>query len=264
MIATADDVMKSIADIADPERAAALQRYFKTGPGGYGAGDVFLGLRVPSVRKIAKQFADLPLAEIDRLLDSEIHEHRSAGLGILVLQFQRASGGRSRDDERRERIADFYLVAVRRQRVNNWDLVDSSAPYILGAFLYDRPRDVLFTFAASKSLWERRVAIISTLGFIKRGDASTTLEIAALLLNDKHDLIHKAVGWALREVGARIDPRLLRSFLDVHAPSMPRIMLSYATEHFDSAQREHYRGLRSVPKSGALPSHGRAVGASNQ
>lgn len=253
MADTAEDVMTSIAEIADPERAVFLQRYFKTGPGEYGEGDIFAGLRVPAVRKIAKEFASLPLSEIDRLLDSEIHEHRLVALEILVLQFRRASSPKHRDEALRKQICDLYLAAVRRQRVNNWDLVDGSAPYILGEFLYDRPRDLLFELAINDRLWERRVAIIATFSFIAHGEAATTLNIAELLLADTHDLIHKAVGWALRNVGARVDRQLLCTFLDAHASAMPSTMLSYATEHFDPPLRAHYRALRLAGKRATGP-----------
>jgi 3-methyladenine DNA glycosylase AlkD len=244
MTDTADALKASIAEIADPEAVIVLQRYFKTGPGEYGEGDGFAGVRVPAVRKIARQFATMPLAEIATLLESEVHEHRLAALSILVLQFQRASRTRHRDDAMRMRLCDFYVVSVRSQRVNNWDLVDSSAEYILGEFLLDRPRALLYELAASQSLWERRVAIISTFSFIKHGDASTTFDIAEVLLADRHDLIQKAVGWALREVGARIDRRLLCAFLDLHVAALSSTTLSYATEHFDRPLREHYRSLR--------------------
>jgi 3-methyladenine DNA glycosylase AlkD len=231
MTATAHDVVAALAAEAGPDKAAGLARFFKTGPGQYGEGDQFLGLTVPASRRIAKPFRDLPLAEVDILLDSRVHDHRFVGLIILVAQYP------SRPAE----IADFYLAAVRRGRVNNWDLVDASAEFILGEYLFDRPRDLLFELAASESVWERRVAIISTFGFIKRGDASTTLEIATILLPDKHDLIRKAVGWMLREVGKRVDRAQLVSYLDAHAAVMARTTLSYATEHLTQEQRIHYR-----------------------
>ena len=231
MTATAQDVIAALAAEADPEKAASLGRFFKTGPGQYGEGDQFLGLTVPASRRIAKPFRDLPLAEVDILLDSPIHDHRFVGLVILVAQY------RSHPAE----VAEFYLAAVRRGRVNNWDLVDASAEFIVGEYLFDRPRDLLFELAASESVWERRVAIISTFGFIKLGDASTTLEIATILLPDRHDLIRKAVGWMLREVGKRVDRELLVAYLDAHAPEMARTTLSYATEHLTPEQRIHYR-----------------------
>jgi 3-methyladenine DNA glycosylase AlkD len=243
-MATATDVMKALAEVASSDDAEFLQRFFKTGPGQYGAGDVFIGVRVPQTRAVAKQFTELPLAEIDELLDSEVHEHRLAALILLNGAFARASGSLTRDDDERERLAAFYLAAVRRGRVNNWDLVDASAEFVLGEYLFDRPRFLLFELAESDSLWWRRVAVLSSFAFIKHGDASTTLELAALLLTDREDLMHKAVGWMLREVGKRVDRSLLVGFLDEHAAAMPRTMLSYATEHLDPGIRASYRARR--------------------
>ncbi|NEN04907.1 DNA alkylation repair protein [Diaminobutyricibacter tongyongensis] len=241
---TAVQVMDALAEVADPDDAVFLQRFFKTGPGQYGEGDVFIGVRVPATRAVAKRFAELPLEEIGVLLDSGVHEHRLAGLVILNRLFERASRPKARDDAQRERLADFYLAGVRRGRVNNWDLVDGSAEFVLGEYLVDRPRDLLFELAGSDVLWERRVAVLSTFAFIKRGDASTTLALAERLLDDREDLMQKAVGWMLREVGKRVDQVELLSFLDAHAPAMPRTMLSYATEHLAPAQRAAYRAAR--------------------
>ena len=231
---TAADVIAALASAADPAKATGLSRFFKTGPGEYGEGDVFLGLTVPTTRRLMKPFAALPLDQVDILLDSAVHEHRFVGLLILVARYPGAP----------VEIADFYLAAVHRGRVNNWDLVDCSAEFILGEYFFDRPRDVLFDLAAGDSVWERRVAMLSTFGFIKHGDASTALEIATILAPDKHDLIQKAVGWMLREVGKRVDPALLLAYLDDHAASLSRTTLSYATEHLTAEQRIHYRSLR--------------------
>jgi 3-methyladenine DNA glycosylase AlkD len=241
---TAAQVMDALADVADPDDAVFLQRFFKTGPGQYGEGDVFIGVRVPATRVVAKRFADLPLSEIDVLLDSAVHEHRLAGLVILNRHFELASRAAARDEEERARLADFYLAAVRRGRVNNWDLVDGSAEFVLGEYLVDRPRDLLFELAASGVLWERRVAVLSTFAFIKRGDASTTLALAERLLDDREDLMQKAVGWMLREIGKRVERAVLLGFLDEHAPAMPRTMLSYATEHLTPDERAAYRAAR--------------------
>jgi 3-methyladenine DNA glycosylase AlkD len=242
--ATAAAVEQALAEVADPDDAVFLQRFFKTGAGQYGAGDVFIGVRVPQTRAVAKRFADLDLAEIAILLDSEVHEYRLAGLVILNRHFAVASRQNPRDPAERERIVSFYLDAVRRGRVNNWDLVDSSAEFVLGEYLVDRPRGLLFELAASDELWERRVAVLSTFAFIKQGDASTTLELAERLLGDREDLMHKAVGWMLREVGKRVDRSLLLGFLDTNAARMPRTMLSYATEHLEPEQRAAYRAVR--------------------
>jgi 3-methyladenine DNA glycosylase AlkD len=241
---TAVAVQAALAELADPEEAALVQRYFKTGVGEYGAGDVFIGVRVPAVRGVMKHFRALPLDEIEALLASGVHEHRLAALIGLVGAFGRASAPRGRDDELRAQIVDAYLGAVRSGRVNNWDLVDVSAEYILGEWLFDRPRELLFELAASDVLWHRRVAVLSTFAFIKHADASTTFELAERLLTDREDLMHKAVGWMLREVGKRVDRALLIAFLDEYAAAMPRTMLSYATEHLDPDLRAAYRARR--------------------
>jgi 3-methyladenine DNA glycosylase AlkD len=242
--ATATDVQDALFAVATPARAIGSARFFKTGPGEYGEGDVCIGVTVPETRRVVKRVADLSLAEIEVLLDSPVHEHRLAALLILVAQFDRASRNPTRDDAVRRGLAVFYLAAVRRGRVNNWDLVDSSAPTLLGGYLLDRPRDVLFELADSGVLWHRRVAVIATAGFIYAGDASTTLELAERLKNDRADLMQKAVGWMLREVGKRINRSVLTGFLDAHAASLGRTALSYATEHLPAEDRARYRAMR--------------------
>ncbi|MCZ4555347.1 DNA alkylation repair protein [Rhodococcus maanshanensis] len=237
-------VTRALALVSSPADVVELQRFFRTGPGEYGEGDVFIGVRVPATRTVAKRFADLPLAEVDALLDSEVHEHRLAALVILNGRFTRASGARTRDEAERERIADFYLAAVLRGRVNNWDLVDTSAVTVLGGWLFDRPRDLVHELGADPDLWRRRVALLTTFGFIRRGDATTTLELAPRLLEDRRDLTQKALGWMLREVGKRVDRQLLTGFLDEHAAAMGATALSYATEHLDADTRARYRRLR--------------------
>ncbi|MGR0218499.1 DNA alkylation repair protein [Agromyces sp. ZXT2-6] len=252
---TAADVRAALAAVADPERAAATARYFKTGPGEYGEGDRFIGVTTPQLRAVAKRCAGLPLEGIDELLRSPVHEHRACALAMLVARFDRASGRRARDDAERARLARFYLEAVHAGRVDNWDLVDLSADRILGEFLRDPGATdaasragldaALFDeLAASPRLWERRVAIMSTFAFLKHGDAAPTLRLAERLLGDPHDLIHKATGWMLRESGRRVGRDTLTGFLDAHAPRMPRTMLSYATEHLDPAERARYRAMR--------------------
>jgi 3-methyladenine DNA glycosylase AlkD len=240
---TAAEVRAALEAVADPKRAAGAARYFQTGPGQYAEGDQFLGVTVPETRAVVKRFPALPVGEIDLLLTDPVHEHRLAGLLILVAQFARASAPRTRNEPERRALAEFYLAQVRAGRVNNWDLVDTSAPGILGEYLFDRPRGLLYELAASDILWQRRVAVIATQAFISRGDASTTLDLAARLLDDPEPLMHKAVGWMLREVGARVDRALLIRFLDEHAGRMPRTMLSYATEHLAPDLRTHYRAL---------------------
>lgn len=242
-MSSAREVMAELAEVADPADAVHLQRFFKTGAGEYGEGDVFVGVRVPQTRAVVKRHTDLALGEVDALLDSDIHEHRLAGLLILDAQYERAGNPRTADPTLQVRIVDAYLDALRRGRVNNWDLVDSSAPYILGAWLLDH-RDrlgLLDDLAASGFLWERRVALLATFAFTRAGDPAPTLAIAHRLLDDRHDLIQKALGWMLREVGKRVDVDILRTFLDENAAAMGRTALSYATEHLDPAERAAYR-----------------------
>lgn len=238
---TAAEVQAALSAVANSDDAAGAARFFKSAPGQYGEGDVFIGVRVPAARVIVNRFDALPLAQVSVLLDSPVHEHRLAALLILVRQFKRASAPRTRDDDTRALLAGFYRDAVQRGRVNNWDLVDSSAPALLGDYLFDRSREVMFELAASDVLWSRRVAMIGTYGLILRGDATTTLELATRLLGDREDLMQKAVGWMLREVGKRVDRALLIRFLDEHAKQMPRTALSYATEHLDPELRAAYR-----------------------
>ncbi|WP_382308807.1 DNA alkylation repair protein [Herbiconiux sp. UC225_62] len=237
-------VVEALAAVADEGDAAFLARFFKTGPGEYGEGDRFIGVRAPATRKVAKAFAGIDPAAIDILLDSPVHEHRLAALFLLRGRFDRARGSRTADAAIEAAAVEQYLAAVRRGRVNNWDLVDSSAGAILGEWLLDKPRDLIFDLVRSDVLWERRVGVLATLAFIQAGDASTTLEIAPLLLDDRQDLMHKAVGWMLREVGKRVDRSLLTGFLDEYAARMPRTMLSYATEHLTPEERARYRAQR--------------------
>lgn len=239
---TAANVTAALDEVADRHDAAHLQRFFKTGPGEYGEGDVFIGVRVPATRRVAKRFASLVLDEVDTLLDSAVHEHRLCAL--LILNAQYAAASKAGDEARQEAIVDRYLVAVRRARVNNWDLVDASADHIIGQWLFDKPRELLLELAESESMWERRVALLSTFAFIKRGDPSTTLSLCERLLPDRTDLIQKAVGWMLREVGKRVDRGVLTTFLNQHAASMGRTALSYATEHVDPTERARYRAMR--------------------
>ena len=231
---TAQEVQNELQKYASDHDALFLQRFFKTAEGQYGYGDVFIGVRVPQTRKVCKQYQHLPLVEIQKLLDREIHEHRLAGLIILTFQYPKA------DESTRQDIYDLYMKNVYKGRINNWDLVDLSADKIMGEHLKDRSRDILFKLAKSDKLWERRVSILTTFAFIKKGDPSTTLEIAEVLLHDKEDLIQKAVGWMLREVGKRCDEALLTDFLDQHAYNMPRTALRYSIERLSPETRRHY------------------------
>lgn len=246
----ADAVRAALAEAADPDRVPQLARFFKTGPGGYAEGDRFIGVTVPETRAVVRRFTELPPAEVDELLDSPIHEHRLAALLVMVAQFGRASRTRTRDEAARLRLHDAYLAAVRRGRVDNWDLVDSSAEVLVGEVLFtSAPVEqvepaLVVELAASPSVWPRRVAVLATFAATKAGDARPALAISERLLDDRHDLIHKAVGWMLREAGKRVDRDELTRFLDEHAARMPRTMLSYATEHLTPDERTAYRAMR--------------------
>jgi 3-methyladenine DNA glycosylase AlkD len=245
---TAATLARAIDAHADPARAAVMQRFFKTGPGGYGEGDVFVGATVPAVRAAVGQHAGLPLAEIRELLASPVHEHRLAAVLVMVAQAERAGRPRSRDDDVRHRLHDAYLEAAARGEIDSWDIVDSSAEILVGRWLCDQPEAAAFAeldrLAASTLLWERRIGMIATVAWIKAGDAEPTLRLARALLEDSEPLLHKASGWMLREVGKRVDLGALRAFLDEHAGAMPRTMLSYATEHLDPDERAR---LRAIP-----------------
>ena len=227
----AKDVRKELQSLADPEKAAVLQRFFKTGPGQYGEGDVFLGVIVPESRRVAKKFSQLPLGEVRELLYSGVHEERLVALLILVQKYSSAPG------REKGEVVRFYLDNI--GQVNNWDLVDLSAPSILGAHLMDRDRVVLRRMASSESVWERRIAVMSTFHFIRNGEFGDALKIAEMLLQDEHDLIHKAAGWMLREVGKR-DVAVEEAFLEKHCKAMPRTMLRYAVERLPERKRRRY------------------------
>ena len=230
---TAKDVKTVLQQHSSDVDALNLQRFFKTGPGDYGEGDQFLGVRVPAVRKVSKECRDLGLPEVAKLIESPVHEHRLTGLIILTLQYPRAV------PQVKKAIFDLYMSELSRGNVNNWDLVDATCRHVVGEHLLnDRSR--LFELAASDNLWERRVSIISTFAYIARGDPSTSLELAERLLRDRHDLIHKAIGWTLREVGKRCDERLLCKFLDLHVSVMPRTALRYAIERLPEQTRRRY------------------------
>lgn len=235
----AEDVKAQLNKHADAAAAQFAQRFFKTGEWQYGAGDKFIGLRVPTVRAVCKQFKDLPLQENQKLLQSPIHEHRLAALLILVAKYKKA------DTKTKKQIASFYHK--NRAYVNNWDLVDSSAPYILGDYLLNHSRTVLTRLARSKSVWDRRIAVVSTLQFIRAGQLDDTFALAETLLHDNHDLIHKAVGWMLRCAGDE-DRAALLKFLDLHAHQLPRTALRYALEHLTPDQKLHYMQAKNRVK----------------
>ena len=221
--------------LANQSRAFGLQKFFQTAKGQYGEGDVFLGLTVPEVRVIARKYKNLSLSEIEELTKSPFHEFRLCGLIILNQQFQG-----TKDFKIQKKIFDFYLRQAKAQRINNWDLVDVSAP-IIGKYLTEEadPYPLLMKLARSKSLWERRISIIFTFAFIRAGELDPTIEISKALIKDEHDLIHKAVGWMLREAGKR-DGRLLREFLNENASQMPRTMLRYSIEKFAESERKKW------------------------
>ena len=221
--------------LASPATAKISQSFFKTGPGEYGEGDRFIGIRVPVLRQVAREFGGIALAELPELIRSPIHEARLLALIILVNRFALA------DAAEQGRIYRLYLKHTR--FINNWDLVDTSAPQIVGGYLEARPCAVLFRLAKSKLLWERRIAVLATFHLIRCGDYAATLRLARMLLRDPHDLMHKAVGWMLREIGKR-DVAVLRAFLQAHATQMPRTMLRYAIEKFSTRERQRF--LRAV------------------
>lgn len=228
-------ISQELKKLANAPQAAILQRFFKTGKGQYGAGDVFLGIRVPITRKIAKQYVYLDFVDISRLLKSKFHEFRLAAILILVAKYEIV-----KDRKTKTQIFNFYLKNTK--YINNWDLVDLSVARILGEYLFlnEKKKVILYRLAKSKNLWERRMAMVATYAFIRRGRAEEAFDLAKKLLKDKHDLMHKAVGWMLREVGKRVDRKKLLAFLDEHAEIMPRTALRYALEHLNPKDREYY------------------------
>jgi 3-methyladenine DNA glycosylase AlkD len=227
----ARDVQKRMKTLGDPEHAAISQRFFKTGPGEYGEGDLFIGIRVPVLRKLAAEYKDLPASQNKILLHSPVHEERMLAILILVRNFKKG------DDKAQKDIYDLYLKST--EYINNWDLVDVSAEHIIGAYLMNKSKRPLYGLAKSTHLWERRIAIMATFHFIKRQEFSETLKISNMLLTDGHDLIHKATGWMLREIGKR-NLETEEAFLKAHYKKMPRTMLRYAIEKFSETKRQRY------------------------
>jgi 3-methyladenine DNA glycosylase AlkD len=234
---TAQRFVEELETHRTPEQREKYRRYFKTGEGQYGEGDEFMGVRMGQVFALAKEFIEMPPEEIERLLESPIHEARAGAMSIMDKQGRR----KKTPESRRKELFDLYLR--RTDRINNWDLVDLGAPYVVGRYLAESPRDVLYELARSESMWERRTAIVATYYFIRQGDVADTFAIAGMLLEDEEDLIHKAAGGWLREAGKKDRQRLL-NFLDEHAAIMPRTMLRYATEHLDKDQRAHYLTMK--------------------
>jgi len=225
------DIRKKIESEKNPKQAVILQRFFKTGKGEYGEGDVFYGIKVPVQRTIAKMFNDLSLDDLKELIHSKIHEERLIAAFILIDQYKKG------DEKKKKTVFDFYLR--NRKGINNWDLVDLSAPKIVGEHLLNKEKDLLYKFARSKDLWEKRIAILSTHTFIREHFFEDTVNISEILLQDKDDLIHKAVGWMLREIGNR-DMQVEEEFLVKHYKKMPRTMLRYAIEKFPEKKRKDY------------------------
>ncbi len=239
---TLREIKKEFKRLASPAQAKKLSRFFKTGPGEYAEGDHFLGIKVPVQRTLVKKYRDLPLVDVTALLQSTIHEHRFTALLILVDQFKRGGTDPKVRSILRKNIYNLYLKQTK--YVNNWDLVDSSAPYIVGEYLrvYGVDRKILYKLVRSKNLWERRIAIIATQNFIRHGESDDTVRLARLLLTDTHDLIHKAIGWMLREVGDR-DTAVLEKFLRQNVSRLPRTALRYALEHFPEKKRARYMAV---------------------
>ncbi len=229
---------KELLSIANTKRAEGAAKYFKTGKGEYGEGDIFIGISVPDQRKICKKYIDLPLKDIENLLHSPEHEFRTCALCILVEKFEK--------ENIKKQIFDFYLKNTK--WINNWDLVDGSASYIVGEYLDGNKNKmkILKKFAKSKSVWERRIAMIATLAYISKGRSEEVVEIVELLINDSHDLIHKAIGWMLREMGKKVSEKELFKFLDKYAKTMPRTTLRYALERLPIQKKKYYMKLKTT------------------
>ena len=236
---TANQFIKKLKALRSAEELKKIQRYFKSGAGQYGEGDQFIGVRMGALFALAKEFAAMASGEIEQLLENPIHEVRVGAVSIMDWQAR----NKKTSESRRKELFDLYLR--RHDRINNWDLVDRSAPYVVGGYLVNKPRDVLYKLARSKNMWERRTAIVSTYYFVRQGDVADTFKIAELLLTDEQDLIHKATGGWLREAGKK-DPKKLAAFLDKHAATMPRTALRYAIEHLDKKQRAYYLSMKKT------------------
>jgi len=228
--------MKDLNKLGDTKKAKDFSWFFKTGPGEYGEGDLFLGISVPECRSLAKEYKNLSLSDIQKLIKSKYHEHRLVALLILVQKYQDIT--KHGPQEEKKEIVNFYLKNTK--YINNWDLVDLSVHYILGDYLINNDRKILEKLAKSKNLWERRISAVATFAFIYKGESKWTFRIVKILMKDKHDLIHKACGWMLREVGKRVSEKELTSFLDLWGPQMPRTMLRYSIERLPEKKRLYY------------------------
>jgi hypothetical protein len=236
---TAKDFITRLKAHQSDAELKKIQRYFKSGEGDYGHGDKFMGVKMGTLFAIAKEFGEMPIGEIEKLLESPIHEVRPGAVSIM----DKASRNKKIS---KERLKDFFDLYMRRHdRINNWDLCDTGCLYMTGSYLYDKPHDILYKLARSKNIWERRTAILSTCYFIRQGDLTDTFKIAEILVNDKEDLIHKATGWMLRFAGTK-DQKKLIAFLNKYAATMPRTLLRYSIEHFNSKEREHYLKMKTA------------------
>ncbi len=231
---TASDVASALDEHASAGDAANLSWFFKTGPGEYGEGDQFIGVRVPTIRKICKSFANLDLKELKKLVASPIHEHRLAATIIMSTQYKKAN------EHHRKDLLDTYLWALDNRHINNWDIVDTSCEHIVGAYAKKYDDSILFDLAANSGLWHKRVAIISCFAWVRKGEIGPTMTLIDELWAENHDLLQKAVGWMLRELGKRIGEDILIEFLDLHAHELPRTCLRYSIERLDPARRKYY------------------------
>jgi len=236
---TAKQFIVRLKEHQSDDELRKIQRYFKSGKGDYSEGDTFIGVRMGTVFVLAKEFIDMPPAEIEKLMESPIHEARAGAMSIMAKQCRH----KKTTDDRRKELFDLYLR--RHDRINNWDLVDLAAWHVVGKHLIEKPRKVLYKLAKSKNMWERRTAVLATMPFAWRGETDDSFVIAEILMKDREDLIHKAAGWALRETG-RKDGKGLRAFLDKHAATMPRTMLRAAIERFDKKERGRYLAMRAA------------------
>lgn len=232
--------VNELKGLASADRALGSQRFFKTGQGQYGEGDIFIGIKMPEIRKVAKKYNNISLVDLKKLVDSPFHEYRMTGLIICVQKFKEC------DETKSKEIYEFYFQSLKRGKINNWDLIDVTCDHIIGQYLLNRSRDPLYELVLSESLWERRASIMATFAFIKAGQSDETIKIAKILLHDKEDLIQKAVGWMLREVGKRVDEKTLTDFLDKNAHIMPRTMLRYSIERLDANSRYKYLEQGSI------------------
>ena len=224
-------IIKDLNKYSSKKQAAILQRFFKTGPEEYGEGDIFAGIKVPNIRAVVKKYRGTPLNEVKKLLNSKIHEYRLCALLILVWQFKAGN------DQHKHKIYNIYLSHTK--HINNWDLVDLSAEHIVGEYLYAQPQDMIYALAETDDLWKRRISVLATFNYIKKGRFDVTIKLAEILIDDEHDLIHKAVGWMLREIGKR-DINIEETFLKQYYKNMPRTMLRYAIEKFPEPKRQRY------------------------